>query len=150
MKYYIDRTTGIVYAFEADGSQDHLIKPDFEQTTVPAKTAAQVAAEIDAAYSDAINVIAAQYPDTERDSWPKQEAEARAYLAESSAATPLLSAIATARGITVADLAARVLTNAAAYSVAGGEIIGRRQARMDAIAAAVASNDQAALQAVVW
>lgn len=122
----------------------------FSAPTSPPKTAEQVRAEINAAYSNAINVIADQYPDTERDSWAKQEAEARAYLADNNAATPLLSAIATARGITVDDLAARVVANADAYTVTAGEIIGRRQARMDEIAAAVAANDIAALQAVVW
>lgn len=107
-------------------------------------------AEIEAAYAAAIAVIAAQYPDSERDSWPKQEAEARAYTANPAAPTPLLSAIAFRRGITVTDLAARVIANADAYAVLGGDIIGRRQARMDAIAAAVTANDMDALLGVVW
>ncbi|MEW6314121.1 MAG: hypothetical protein AB1513_08805 [Pseudomonadota bacterium] len=111
---------------------------------------AGLCADIEAAYAAAIDVIAAQYPATERDSWPKQEAEARAWTADNAAATPLLSAIATARGIALADLAARVIANADAYAAQGGAIIGRRQARMDAIAAAVAANDIAALQAVTW
>lgn len=113
--------------------------------------AAVIQAEIiSEAFDRAANNIIAQYPAIERDSWPKQEAEARAYLADTTSPTPLLTAIATARGISVADLAARVIANADVYAVAGGEIIGRKQARMDAISAAVASNDVAALQAVVW
>ncbi|MDO8413018.1 MAG: hypothetical protein Q7S51_04415 [Gallionellaceae bacterium] len=114
------------------------------------KTVDQVRQDINSAYTTAINIIAADYPETERNSWAKQESEARAYVANSLAPTPLLTAIATARGITVADLAARVIVKADAYAAYAGEQIGKRQARMDAIAAAVAVNDLAALQAVEW
>jgi hypothetical protein len=107
-------------------------------------------AEVDAAYNAAISVISSAYPATERDSWSKQEAEARAYVANNSAATPLLSALAGARGITIADLASRVITKADSYVIVAGALIGRRQARQDVIAAAVAANSLFALQAVVW
>lgn len=102
---------------------------------------------MDAAYNAAVNPISAQYPATERDSWGKQEAEARAYAASNTAITPLLSAIATARGLTVADLAARVIAKADDYSTFAGALIGRRQARMDAIAAATTADE---IDAVTW
>jgi hypothetical protein len=106
--------------------------------------------EINAAYASAMDVIAASYPETERDSWAKQETQARAYVANNAAAVPLLSALATARGLPLLDVASRVIAKADAYELVAGQNIGRRQARMDAIAAAVSANDLVALQAVVW
>ena len=104
-------------------------------------------AEIDAAYNAAISVISASYPETERNSWPKQEAEARAWTANNTAVTPLLSSIATARGSTIADICARVITNADAYAVYAGGMIGKRQAKMIAIAAATTIVE---LDAILW
>lgn len=104
-------------------------------------------AELASAFSTRMATIKAGYPEEEVSSWFKQEAEARAYTADSSAATPLLSAMATARNITVADLAARVISNADAWSATSGAIIGKRQAYEDAVNAA---SDAATVAAIVW
>lgn len=100
------------------------------------------------------------YPSGERDSWGKQEAEARAALAvvissggapvatapaAQRAAAPLLSAIADARGIDLMVLAGRVVAKANEFAAAAGAIIGRRQALEQAIHDAA---DVAALQAI--
>jgi len=107
----------------------------------------QTAARINQGYAAAINVIAKDYPETERDSWPKQEAEARAWVANNTTATPLLSAIAAARGTTLADICARVTANADAYAVYAGGVIGKRQARMLRLAA---TTTIAEAEAIVW
>lgn len=106
-------------------------------------------AEIEAAYNAAVSFLK-DYPQSEQMSWGAQEAEARAFNANNSAATPTLSAIAARTGETVAVLASKVIANANAFKAGGGDAIGRRRARMKAIDAAVAANDMAALQAVVW
>ena len=59
------------------------------------------------------------------------ESEARAYAADPTASTPLLSALATTRGIPLPDLVERVLAKADAFAVASGSIIGQRQALED-------------------
>lgn len=105
---------------------------------------------VDMGYDSAISAITSTYPATEIASWPKQEDEARAYIVNNSTPTPLLTALATARGVTVSDIAARVIAKADAYVGIAGALIGRRQARQDAIAVAVANSDLAALQSVVW
>ncbi len=46
----------------------------------------------------------------EGESWAQQQAEAEAYTADNTASTPLLSALATARNITVAEMVAKVNT----------------------------------------
>ena len=54
-----------------------------------------------------------------------------AYAADPTASTPLLSALAQARGISLPDLVERVLAKADAFAVASGFIIGQRQALED-------------------
>jgi len=103
--------------------------------------------EINADAVDAIQAIAAGYPQFEIDTWQDQEAEARAWLADNSAPTPTLAPIAAARGITLADLCARVIAKAEAYRPAVAAVIGRRQALEDAITAATTA---AAVQAIAW
>lgn len=111
-----------------------------------------------------MTAITAGYPESEIKSWDKQEAEARAYTADSSSATPMLSALAVARGISVADLAQRVIGKADIFASAAGEIIGKRQALEDQINAIIAANAlpttdpayiddgaaRAAIEQVIW
>ena len=53
------------------------------------------------------------------------------YAADPTASTPLLSALAESRGISLPDLVERVLAKADAFAVASGSIIGQRQALED-------------------
>ena len=78
--------------------------------------------------------LVAEYSDGEIRSWDQQRAEATAYAADNTASTPLLSAIATARGITVSELATKVLANAAAYETAYGTLLGKYQKNKDTLA----------------
>ena len=87
--------------------------------------------EINAAADRAIATLTATYPDREISTFDKQEAEARAYIADSTALTPLLSALAQARGIPLDELVRRVLAKADAFAEASGSIIGQRQALED-------------------
>ena len=87
--------------------------------------------EINAAADRAIATLTATYPDRELATFDKQESEARAYAADPTASTPLLSALAQARGISLPDLVERVLAKADAFAVASGSIIGQRQALED-------------------
>ena len=87
--------------------------------------------EINAAADKAISTLTAAYPDREIATFDKQEAEARAYAADPTASTPLLSALSQARGIELPELARRVIAKADAFAVASGSIIGQRQALED-------------------
>lgn len=104
-------------------------------------------AELSGACSSRMEAIKAGYPADEVSTWSKQESEARAYTASNTAATPLLSALATARGIALADLAARVIAKADAFAAASGAIIGKRQKYEDAVNAAA---DAATVAAISW
>lgn len=87
--------------------------------------------EINAAADRAIATLTATYPDREISTFDKQEAEARAYMADPEAPTPLLSALAKARGISMDELVKRVIAKADAFAAASGYIIGQRQALED-------------------
>lgn len=84
-------------------------------------------------------VIAPHYPQHEIDTWDQQLREATAFIADAKAVVPLLSAMAAARGWSVSQLAARVMTKAAEFAVAGGQVLGTQQALEDSLDAIMAS-----------
>ncbi|WP_052765589.1 hypothetical protein [Pandoraea apista] len=103
--------------------------------------------EINAECQKAVAALAKDYPDSEVQSWPQQVKEATALSADPQADAPLLTAIATARGLPVAELASRVLDKMNAYAAASGVLIGQRQAAEYLITAA---EDLEALSAISW
>lgn len=93
----------------------------------------------------AIAKLAAAYPDSEVKSWGQQVKEAEQFRADQAAATPLLSALADARGIPLHLLATRVLEKSATYATESGRIIGARQRIEDELNAAVTVRDALAV-----
>ncbi len=124
-------------------------------TAPPAPTAAQVLATaqanqillINKACQEALAAVITSYPELEVLSWDQQLSEAEAYTANSSASTPLLSAISTASGKTVAALSASIITENTTYKASVGAIIGKRQ---NLTAQINAATSVPAVQAIVW
>lgn len=87
--------------------------------------------EINKAADKIMAALISTYPDREISTFDKQEAEARAYMADPEAPTPLLSALAKARGVSMDELIKRVIAKADAFAAASGYIIGQRQALED-------------------
>ena len=106
-----------------------------------AQAKADKLAEINAVCQSTLEALTPTYPERELTTFDKQESEARAYLADPTASTPLLSALATARGIELADLVGRVIAKADAFASASGYIIGQRQALEDRLDAAQTVDD---------
>ena len=75
-----------------------------------------------------MEALAAGYTASERETWPVQVEEAKAVLADPSAPTPLLTALAAARGQSVEDFANHVLTLAAQFSAGTGAIMAKARA----------------------
>ncbi|MFV2028887.1 hypothetical protein [Neisseria sp. S1] len=75
-------------------------------------------------------------PKFERQSWPLQAAEAKAWAADKAAATPLLDQIAASRGMDAAKLKAAALRKALAYERLTAHVAGQRQALQAKIEAA--------------
>jgi len=113
------------------------------------QTKAAKLSEINKAADATIATLTATYPDREISTFDKQEAEARAYAADPTASTPLLSALAKARGLELAELVRRVLIKADAFAVASGSIIGQRQALEDQLDACETLEEVDALDVVI-
>lgn len=115
-----------------------------EQDNPPPLSVADAAAErivtLSSESETAMSVITSGYPEGEIKSWDKQEAEAHAYTADPASPTPLLSALAVARGVTVDYQAGRIIAKADAFATTAGAIIGKRQALEDQVEAIVAAN----------
>jgi hypothetical protein len=107
-------------------------------------------ARIDAAYRLATDALKAGYPDDETRSWPLQETEARAWLQNPDAATPWLDAAANARSLSKAELAGRIVANAASFASAHGQLTGKRQKLRDQIAALGDNAPEEQLDAIQW
>ena len=105
---------------------------------------------INAAYGAAVTAMTAGYPEDEVKSWPRQEMEARAWLSNSSAATPWIDGAAAGRGITKAELVARIMANAVLFAPLHGELTGKRQKLCDQIMALGNSPAQEQLDTIQW
>lgn len=97
--------------------------------------------EIQYAADDALAPLSAEYPYKEVLSFASQEAEARAVLKDPSTPTPLLTPMAARRGITVEDLAKRIIAKADAATAATGDVLGQAQRDRDRLAAAQTIED---------
>lgn len=87
------------------------------------------------------NSLLADYPQTEIESFYKQELEAREYRASNSIDTPLLSQIATMRHIELTVLVDKVIDKANQFAKATGYLIGTRQHFEDLLTAATTIDD---------
>jgi len=108
------------------------------------------------ACEETLSTITSAYPVSERDTWEIQRQEALAWQADNAAYIPFINALATARGISVAEHASRILIKAEAYQVAAAAAIGKRQRLEDnlntIVADAALTDDEkrTAISAVIW
>ena len=82
-----------------------------------------------------ISSVKDDYPADEVMSWAKQEMEAKAYMQDPSSSIPLLSAIASTRGVDIDDLALKVMIKSDIFAEFIGKIFGIRQSLEDILMA---------------
>ena len=92
------------------------------------------------------NSLLAGYPQTEIESFYRQEKEALAWQADHNTPTPMLSQIARVRGVPLDMLISKVIEKSAQFAVAIGIIIGQRQAFEDRLLALKTPDDLIALE----
>ena len=92
------------------------------------------------------NSLLAGYPQTEIESFYRQEKEALAWQADHNTPTPMLSQIARVRGVPLDMLISKVIEKSAQFAVAIGIIIGQRQAFEDRLLALKTSEELTALE----
>lgn len=97
--------------------------------------------------ADAIkNGLLASYPQTEIESFYRQEKEALAWRADNNAETPMLKQVARVRGVPFDVLVEKVIEKASQFAVAIGLIIGQRQAFEDRLLATKTLEELTALE----
>ena len=92
------------------------------------------------------NGLLAGYPQTEIESFYRQEKEALAWQADHNTPTPMLSQIARVRGVPLDVLIEKVIEKSAQFAVAIGIIIGQRQAFEDRLLALKTPEELTALE----
>lgn len=146
MKYFRDLDTGEVFAYEADGSQDAYIKAGLLRMTKeeveahlnPSQSAEQVRERLlttnNNAYEAATAALTADYPKLEKDTWPTQDKESRAWVSDpENAVTPWIDRAAFERGIDREEYLRRTLAKAEQFKIMSSFLTGRRQRYEDAI-----------------
>jgi hypothetical protein len=86
------------------------------------------------------------YPQTEIESFYRQEKEALAWKADKNADTPMLKQVARVRGVPFEVLVEKVIEKASQFAVAIGVIIGKRQAFEDRLLATKTIEELTALE----
>ena len=104
-------------------------------------------AELRATAARSMLGLAAPYLSQERESWDTQFKEATEWLADNSASVPMIAAMASNRGITVAELLGKIMENANLYRDAIGAMLGKQQRLLDEVAAATTVE---AVNAIAW
>jgi hypothetical protein len=111
----------------------------------PAKTTEQLCAEARSAavsrnnfaYNVATHLITADYPQLEKDTWPTQDKEIKAYQADpENALTPWIDTAATVRGLERIDYINRTIAKVALFEQVSAYLTGLRQKYEDQIKAA--------------
>ena len=92
------------------------------------------------------NGLLAGYPQTEIESFYRQEKEALAWKADNKADTPMLKQVAMVRGVPFDVLVEKVIEKASQFAVAIGVIIGQRQAFEDRLLATKTLEELTALE----
>ena len=82
-------------------------------------------------YELGVSALTSGVPSSEISTWTKQESEARIWLADNSANTPLLDAMCAAREVDKEYLVNKIIEKADAYAVAIGTLTGIRQKQED-------------------
>jgi hypothetical protein len=127
---------------------------DGERWTTPDRDLADVQAETRAAVrqeaESRLRPLLDEYNEPERLSWERQLEQARAFKADSTASTPLMDALATARGLTRDQMADRIIGAADTFESQAGAILGLQQAAEGAAKNATTAEDAYKARDVDW
>jgi hypothetical protein len=71
------------------------------------------------------------YSREERETWFTQETEARAWIVNNNTSCPMITSMATARGISVSLMVQKIIENSDIFKAAAGTILGNQQKDID-------------------
>lgn len=139
----LGQANGMMVSANSNGFPE-LSEPFVSMDSLSLRLQRNIAKEADLALSGFLD----KYPDSEKLSFGAQEREARAYLSthgDIKPLTPILEGIATGRGLTVLEVARRVIVKADLFSLEGGRIFGLRKKFTDDVISLHANGDKEAL-----
>ena len=113
-------------SFEFDSSYNYKIENN-EVVKTERNDNSYLLGKANADFEAAISSLTSSIPTSEISTWTKQESEARAYLLDSNALTPLIDAICLARDCDKSYLIGKIIEKADAYAIAVGTLTGIRQ-----------------------
>ncbi|TLX54854.1 hypothetical protein DN824_20440 [Stutzerimonas nosocomialis] len=106
----------------------------------------EVIASNNGRYSTATAALTADYPQLEKDTWPTQDKESRAWVADQSSPTPWIDDAARERGLHREEYLRRTLVKARQFEILSAFLTGRRQRYEDQVKAA---SSQSELDAII-
>lgn len=109
----------------------HALYPDDFPVPTEEQLKALAAKRIREKYALLMDSIVKPYTKTEQLTWDAQVREADAYLANNQAATPMLTAMVTHRGVSLENLVTWIKENETMYRAAIGTLLGQQQAELD-------------------
>lgn len=113
-------------SFEFDSSYNYKIENN-EIVKTERNDKAYLLSKANADFETALSGLTSSVPTSEISTWTKQEQEARAYLLDSNALTPLIDAICLARECNKSYLVGKIIEKADAYAISVGTLTGVRQ-----------------------
>lgn len=137
--YFIGEQTGELHCLPEDVNPAFFIQEYFRPATEaevhamqnPPETFTEIKAkkrdEINAACDTILDQLTGIYPASEIQSFSQQVAEAKAFQENPDDIPPLLSSICTSRGISLDELAGRVMAKHMAFSRKSGWVLGQRK-----------------------
>lgn len=127
-------------------------KPVLKAPTPPSleEVVAAKRKEINTAADAVMSQVTSLYPATERESWGRQVEQAEAWVEDTNADTPYLDGILARRpSKTKAELASKILTNAAAYEALSSDVTGQRQELDDLLTTATTVEEVDAIAVLI-
>lgn len=100
---------------------------ELQPPPAPAETYEEAVARINTEFEAEMKAIRAQYPPSEREGWARQEAEARAFLADPLAPTPVIDSMIAESGEDKTLIAQGIMAKVDAYSAYYGAALGRKR-----------------------
>lgn len=118
----------VVASEEATGEKVRydLSEEDMKNTTILIQEILRY--RLDEIYDKRMLAMNMNVSDLEYSSWDQQKSEALAFTSDSNTPTPLLSSLAAARGISVSDMASKVIAAIEAYSQSLSDLLASKQA----------------------
>ena len=102
--------------------------------------------EINTKFDTAMSVLTRKYPEAEAATFTTQETAAKSFLSGSSEYVPYLTLLADSREITVPELVAKIMKNAAEYHTNTAELIGTRHKYLDLLSSFPDTTDPAIIR----